>query len=706
MPSIRYIFLVLLFLIACNSGVPSSTIPESPSPTPIQTEPVNILDGSTATAVFIPTTLPSEISAPLPTATNLPTATPRPPYVEGRMSILLGEALRNPAVDQGKLLLSHLKMVLGETELNPNIRTIDSVSLLIESAQAYVEMNPGTETAVAIEIRLNKLIPPAEQILALHAGEASKGAFLGKVSSQTNPFFTQILEKNAHQLNYQIRSLANYEPSPTLLSVLQQGIEEAQQTLLTQEFAQFQIVNELIVTLNPVIDHEVEDTLAHADIRFVDGQKVCFITILAPGLEDDLDQLKFSLAHERFHCVQEGTFPAQFNGPNHHDNEYLLEQTAQWFATKVYEEIDLSPEIEGFDELSPRKPLYEITYDGLFFPMFLYEESGIQGIYDYFVQSPTSPGQAVQVEFLAQQYAASFESFAQHYLDDNLLGLRFDPHLPNISMHAGHYQFECDKPFKICRKQLHFNGPAHLNVSIEGVGSDMASTPQADIWQPLPFVIDGSCTESEYDYLYFGTTLDEPYVVEIEVKGGTAVVLPESPFKETNIDPNLVGNWEIKASGVTTKTVTGSLGTVNSISYDIGGVICFRQSGEVLSNYQLKYQVHAQGEDGSITQYATVSDSRLSYFSVNQVEQEILMGGFAGPSYQEDSRLATGGFAQMMDPYILNVGTLDRDLFFNEPILQTKFKYHFEDDQLIVTPLTFGQASTYGIYWILSPLEE
>ena len=620
-------------------------------------------------------------------------------FVEKRVSYLLIQALSEPNADEGETIIAYLEHVAGVNQLSiKNIEDIEinDLNLLLRAANQFLEENPTDPKAAEISQLLAQLLPDLEQIMAADRSRKSKSPHAPLTSSY------QVFTRSSYKgLAFRIAARDEYEPSAELLTVITEGIHDTRNALTSPDFSQLRLPNNLVITIQLRHDHEQPDTYAATALTEVNGRELCSVVLYLPGLKLPFHELKHTLAHEFFHCVQAKNFPGPYDGPNYEDNQYLLEQTAEWFITYVYPDFSYNRHISTFDATSEEIPLYEFQYDGLFFPKFLAQEQDVQAVLDYLANSPRSKGQDKQVEYLKQNYTHLFERFGQQYLDGTLLSLPFQPDIPEERMTAGKHTFECTTPFTICRAKLLFDAPTRLAFSKEGEGERSAADTKTSTWQPLPWLIDGDCTQEEYTYLFFGKEHKKRFLSEIDVGQGLSVSLPGAPFNNSKINGDLLGKWEIVSSHITTPTVASSLGGINHMTnYHVSGTFCFRDNGTVLANYHLDYRIFADHPNGTITQYVNAEEGRLAHFA-DHPNGDLLTGGFVGPSHQSETRITTGGLASTLAPYIHNSGTLDRDLFLNQPVTIIAFDYDIQGDRMTFIPKTYGQVPAYGIFWTL-----
>lgn len=201
------------------------------------------------------------------------------------------------------------------------------------------------------------------------------------------------------------------------LASLRQGLEDAARTLGDLGLPEAGDVRVYIVAEGG-IDYGF-DAMMVADAGMVDdpdatGGALCIIR--SSGLPD-AGEIRWTAAHEYFHCAQNRHFDAQMRSGG---SAWWVEGTADWFASLANPGHDVTfLSVGEFDAESPTTPLTGFTYQSAVFFFWLHQRRGPEAVIDLIRAMPADGGS--QEDALAAIIDdEAFLDFAKAYLDTDI----------------------------------------------------------------------------------------------------------------------------------------------------------------------------------------------------------------------------------------------------------------------------------------------
>jgi hypothetical protein len=339
-------------------------------------------------------------------------------------------------------------------------------------------------------------------------------------------------------------------------------------------------------------------------------------TFRAATTDSQKNDIKQTIAHEVYHCVQKIAFPESFAAYSPF-NYWYIEGSAEYFSNVVYPTFDQENELNSdFDRLSIIDEIFKIADPNYIFHQFLANNIGNDGLKEFYRTMPSVKTWAAQRESLANlpNIDTLFHNFAQSYFDGTIADTSgslkvFNPIFPGpIRITETTQKTFRAKPFLLKRNLQEYvpnNGSFDITInSGTGLSGKYATKlSNTNEWKPMPPRIpvlasaptmgEGSgpycSSDSERNSLKFIQTATENSDVEnIQILNITA---NDTAPREANstIDRNLVGNWTVNPDSL--RSIGNSLltripntsTTIDSFSH-IGNV-CFKANGEFFGDY-------------------------------------------------------------------------------------------------------------------------
>ncbi len=439
---LSFTLLLAFTLSACaggsaNSPVPAPTATAAAQPTATQAAPAN-----TPAPVASPTPeLPQQIGE----FTILPNQPPPPSdYVD---IVLTKVEAGEITYEQG--LIAALQLYAGEPGalevLGPTGPEGSEGNRLIGRVQNYLAI--GSDEAAKAEMRrlLNIIAPNSEQLLPFAqpqpSAKASKSglAKLGVAASQADspdPVKCQELwaegfpqSKQMYCFQYAEVNLSNGQgrvfypswwwPSDPSLAYAQAAAEALMDSDAT--FSKLGQMRSLDLVFSVLSSPSGAKVLGMAPYVST-GAPLCQVIIYPKGIADSLEIFKQTVAHEVFHCFQSWNFPIS-NAQNHAGNEWWVEGSAEYFSNIVYPTAnDEWGRVDGFDQLSATKPLYQLSYENTVFFQYLGNTLGDAEIIAMLKSFPGSPNPRASADALAAYPAMQglFHTFAEAWADGRI----------------------------------------------------------------------------------------------------------------------------------------------------------------------------------------------------------------------------------------------------------------------------------------------
>lgn len=138
----------------------------------------------------------------------------------------------------------------------------------------------------------------------------------------------------------------------------------------------------------------------------------------AISLASSEQELKLTIAHEMFHCVQYAVARQQFARVG---SGWWVEGSAEYMQHEVFPEYPIDPElVNDFDQQIPSLPIFQMKYENVVFFAFLASAQGLgdsRAFVGLFRQMPTVMGHAAQRRALASypNINTLFQRFAEEY---------------------------------------------------------------------------------------------------------------------------------------------------------------------------------------------------------------------------------------------------------------------------------------------------
>jgi len=221
------------------------------------------------------------------------------------------------------------------------------------------------------------------------------------------------------------------------------------------------------------------------------------------GTGDVMNELKNTIVHELFHCVQYWNWPAKMNEAFKADSRWWIEGTAELMGHAAFESsVSRDRRIKEFHDLIQKVPLTQIQYPNLVFFSWVWAKKPSR-IFDLINAMPEAAGEALQQAALVK-FIGDYDLgiFATDYVDGKIRtpdNARISP-TPYAEKRtisdAGQSAFEL-KPLTILVEDVTFTGGQYLAMAKgKATMAYRRQTGVADEWRSASFVsAEGPCTE-------------------------------------------------------------------------------------------------------------------------------------------------------------------------------------------------------------------
>lgn len=284
--------------------------------------------------------------------------------------------------------------------------------------------------------------------------------------------------------------------------------------------------------------------------------------------------VRFAVAHELVHCVQQWSVPQQMALPQG-VRKWWVEGTADALATTVVEDpSELSRAITDF-EGSLSTPLTQLEYaTSVFFTWFAKARGGAGAVFSFMAQTPTSGGETQQRAALVSAVGAdALQQFAQDYASGALTTLKGTPYpapvLDQITITAPTTRMVEQPSFNVLAGKVVVEGGAYkLTASAQGTPAPKFKLG-TEAWGDAPAKVGSSCAPGPV--LFAGFATGGPSGAKLTIDAAPLDANPAEEMCEMpkpactplpKRDPCLVGAWRLDARGVETR-VDQALGDTN-----------------------------------------------------------------------------------------------------------------------------------------------
>lgn len=269
----------------------------------------------------------------------------------------------------------------------------------------------------------------------------------------------------------------------------------------------------------------------------------CDITVFVPGLAQEENAFRQTIAHELFHCFQSWEIRPQylqfFTGSGGlRATQWWVEGSAEYFSNAVFPRInDEWNRIGLFNARSPDTAIHHMSYENWIFFQHLANAVGDDGIIRMLKALPASGGSRQQADSLAgfSDMQNIFHKFGQDYLDGEIRDASGEL-VPQGDIDPGQ-EYEIDasqrfntRRFVVHRARLKFPGGSPQTVVIEEEGIEgRTSVQRTDMesrqpWMEKPEDVGAGlsvCEAEEQKYRLLMTAADsgdERYRVELRLE--------------------------------------------------------------------------------------------------------------------------------------------------------------------------------------------
>lgn len=272
------------------------------------------------------------------------------------------------------------------------------------------------------------------------------------------------------------------------------------------------------------------------------------------GTGDVLNELKNTIVHELFHCVQYWNWPTKMSAALKADSRWWIEGTAELMGHIAYESsVERDKRIKSFHDQIQKIPLTQITYPNLVFFSWVWNKRN-KLVFDLIDAMPDQPGEALQRAALAKVIGDyDLGVFATDYADGNIRTPDGAPISPAPYAEArtisssGESAFEFE-PMTVVIQDVTFEGGQYM-ASPKGKAS-MFYRQKADgpgQWTtPMIVSTEGPCDEPKafrFAGMAMGAAGPGPEGWSLDV---TQLSKCESCAVYTDRDQCVVGQWHIE----------------------------------------------------------------------------------------------------------------------------------------------------------------
>ena len=218
---------------------------------------------------------------------------------------------------------------------------------------------------------------------------------------------------------------------PAFLELIKKGLEEAD-AALRHLGARKNIGTGVHVIITSLLDDPDPDEQALAAAEYVRGS--CYLMIY-PGswqTESGLASIKFTMAHEIFHCLQYAELPVRLleaEPPGSTANYWWVEGSAEWFGFVAYPDTPFTGDSQAYELHGNTRDLTSFNIDAWPFFAWYADEYGHENVMSYLEGLPARPHDAeVVTKFaLTDEQWAQFATRFGAYTIRLLGGRQFNP---------------------------------------------------------------------------------------------------------------------------------------------------------------------------------------------------------------------------------------------------------------------------------------
>lgn len=382
------------------------------------------------------------------------------------------------------------------------------------------------------------------------------------------------------------------------------GLKDAQVKL--SPFSEVPDIN-LVFTLLP--SSFSPSALAAATIPGVGSEVLrdvaCPVIVYPSAIDEDLDELKFTVAHEVFHCIS--MLRKGYTG--YASAAWYQEGMAEYFANVVYPEMNIEhSRLSFFDQNSGTIWLMDMSYENVVFFQYLenrFDPNYILGLHDALPRWDPPSAQATALsEFDDMQ--AIFHDFAKAYFS----GTIHDTGGGTLSMNilvAPENVFEIGEgmelnlsssAFMLARFALNFDEGIEYEITKDTGGDDGRNAwrkREDDIFSEIPETFNSSCSENP-SYLVILTTAPAGANQSSE----TELDLDFKSNEEAKMDCCLIGTWEQRTGEIRSNLATIVSGSGMSIHSVTGRFLLTVTEEKIMTFFPENYSLTLVNPDGDL----------------------------------------------------------------------------------------------------------
>lgn len=281
----------------------------------------------------------------------------------------------------------------------------------------------------------------------------------------------------------------------------------------------------------------------------------CPVIVYPSSIDSDLDEMKFTVAHEVFHCIS--MLRKGYTG--YASAAWYQEGMAEYFANVVYPEMNLEHgRLPAFDENSAITWLMDMSYENVVFFQYLenrFDPNYILGLHDALPSWDPASDQARALSEFDDMHTI-FHEFAQAYFTGKIQDTGGGTLAMNLLVLAENV-FEIGEgrelnlsssAFKLVRFALNFDEGIEYEITKETDGDEGRNAwrdREADVFSEIPETFNSSCSENP-SYLVILTTAPAGANQSTE----TELDLEFKSDEEAKMDCCLIGTWEQPTSEI------------------------------------------------------------------------------------------------------------------------------------------------------------
>ncbi len=365
-----------------------------------------------------------------------------------------------------------------------------------------------------------------------------------------------------------------------------------------------------------------DETLAAAQIGARPTPDVARKCIMAAFPTVRMDEIKFTIAHEFFHCVQFKEFSSSRTSAG---ADWWVEGTAEWFASLVYQGTSLSDGwVSGFDADSARVPVTQMPYTSVVFFWWMGQNMGPESIVGL-MRAMEGAGGSQEDTLASVVSETEFLQFVTDYLEGNIVqpGGRAAASTPlhedirdidedtDITLEAGR--------FVAHRTLLKFACGSWTTTVNDTKGANKAlRLPDGD-WEDLPDEF-SSESEARIEFLFAGAGTDADGF-RLEFKAEKTPCAPcQAPEISDGPEACLIGEWRLASGGMGAKIgqMLNEGSALSGVDYpDIDGLLILRRDGTFSLSANDDGSMELSTERGTFSARMSISMEKEGTWSIN-----------------------------------------------------------------------------------------